>query len=80
MSRICIEGKCNTRASFGLITDIKPSYCKKHKKEAMVNIVSKRCKEEGCDKYPSFGLPTDKSPTYCVEHKKEGMINIKNKN
>ena len=79
MPKYCKANGCGKRANFGLLTDKQPSYCKTHKRDNMVNIVSKKCKANGCGIQAYFGLPTDKSPTYCYDHKLEGMIDIKNK-
>jgi hypothetical protein len=45
MPTYCIEINCNTRACFNKPTDKIGIYCKKHKKEGMVNIKNKRCIE-----------------------------------
>ena len=74
---ICIDNKCKKQAIFGFIDDIKPSYCKEHKRELMIDIHNKTCLE--CSKQPSFGFKDDKAPTYCSIHKKEGMVNVVNK-
>ncbi len=79
MPKYCKADGCTKRANFGLLTDAQPSYCKTHKSNNMLNIVSKKCKSNGCGIQAYFGLPTDKSATYCNDHKLEGMVDIKNK-
>ena len=52
-------------------------YCKEHKKEGMVNVVSKKCLE--CDTQPLYNLEGLKIGLYCKDHKLEGMVDVKNK-
>jgi hypothetical protein len=54
--------------------DAQIRYCKKHKKEGMINITYKICLEQGCEKRASCG-EFFRFPTHCGEHKKEGMVN-----
>ena len=51
-------------------------YCNAHKKQNMVNVLSKKCAEERCNKNPGFNYPDQSKGLYCVSHKKEGMINL----
>jgi hypothetical protein len=45
-------------------------YCATHKKEGMVNRVSKTCRyPQGCKRAPSFGSPIDRIITYCSIHR-----------
>ena len=76
---MCKFLNCMKRPSFNLPTEIKGLYCFEHKKENMINIISKKCIEDNCLKQPSFNLPTEIKGLYCFEHKKENMINIKSK-
>ena len=41
----CIEEECKTRASFNYKENKNPLYCKKHAKENMINIKSRKCLE-----------------------------------
>ncbi len=69
--------ECPTRASYGKPESKLAEYCATHKKEGMVNVVSKTCKE--CPKQPYYGKPGSKLAEYCATHKKEGMVDIVNK-
>lgn len=69
---------CDTRASFGLIDDMKPSWCKKHSPSNAVNVVSKMC--EICKKHiPVFGFIEEMVVHWCVTCAPKGAVNIKNK-
>ncbi len=70
MVRICIEENCNVRAHFNLDNEKIPLYCKIHKKENMIDIVSRRCLENNCMKRPSFNFEYEKRAVYCKTHKK----------
>jgi hypothetical protein len=78
-TNICIEKNCNVNACFNFLNEQKRLYCSKHKKEGMINIVSKKCLEEHCNKQPNFNLQGIKEGIYCSEHKKDSMIDVKNK-
>ena len=71
---------CKKRATFGID---KALFCKAHKKEGMVNVVSNTChfSENGitCKKIPAFNLEGKKEGIYCAAHKKEGMVDVKHK-
>ena len=56
----------------------KAEYCAQHKKDGMVNVVSKRCAHHGCTKHPSFGTAATKAE-YCKEHAQDGMENVVSK-
>jgi len=68
-----------TQPAFNLPSETKALYCFEHKKENMIDIISKRCIQVGCMKQPTFNLPSESKTLYCFEHKKENMIDIKNK-
>ncbi len=67
----CLE--CDTRPSFNF-EGMSEIYCSKHKKEGMVDVVSKKCKE--CNRCPSFNYE-GMLAMYCSEHKKEYMVDVK---
>lgn len=71
----CKEVNCKTQAYFNLPNEKTGIYCKKHKKDGMMDVNNKRCKELNCNKIPSFNFPNTKIRIYCKEHKKVGMIN-----
>jgi len=77
----CLIDSCNTRPSFGLPSDKRPSYCKAHADNQMVDILNKKkkCLFEYCDIRSSFGLPSDKSASYCKAHAGAQMVDILNK-
>ena len=74
--RICKDINCNKRCSFNF-KNKKPIYCNDHKKEGMINVISKKCLE--CTKRAYFNNENEIEPIYCNEHKKENMINIQSK-
>ena len=53
----------------------KATYCTKHKRPGMVNLVTRRCADELCSTAPSYGFD-GKRPTFCKKHRLEGMINV----
>ena len=71
-----VKCHCGKRATFGLKDDDKPSRCKTHCGEFMIDLKNIRCIEDGCNTRPCFGLPKDKKATYCSKHKLDGMLNI----
>jgi hypothetical protein len=54
-------------------------YCVKHKKDGMINVVSKTCEFTNCITRPTFNYPEETRGIYCVKHKKDGMINVADK-
>jgi len=77
VNKKCIELNCKTSATFNILSETKAIYCKKHKKDNMINIKSKRCKEKGCMIIPTFNLVTETKPIYCSKHKQKNMVDIK---
>ncbi len=49
MQRVCSYANCSVRPSYGYEWK-EPTYCSKHKKENMENVVDKRCIIKGCIK------------------------------
>jgi len=76
-NRQCFEFFCEKVPSCNYPTEKSPVYCCEHKKEGMVNIVTKRCRFLSCDKFPTYGWKKEKMsmsrPLYCSLHKEEGM-------
>ena len=62
--RYCLD--CKKKASFNT-EGLKAIYCVDHKKEDMVNVVSKTCLD--CKKQPTFNTEGLKA-LYCIDHKK----------
>jgi hypothetical protein len=71
---MCNETSCNVRPTFNIEGSTKALYCAKHKKEGMVNVISKTCID--CNKQPAFNIERSKTALYCFKHKKEGMVNV----
>lgn len=67
----CKENNCNKRPSYSYINN-NPNYCLEHKKDKMINVVSKRCLVVKYLYYNKIGI-------FCLEHKKDNMINVKDK-
>ena len=71
--KYCVE--CEKYASYNVVGE-KPAYCGEHRKEGMVNVMTRSvCKEAGCNKIKKYGICGGKAG-YCGEHRKEGMVNI----
>jgi hypothetical protein len=75
----CIKEKCQKTASFNIKGEKTAIYCAKHKKDNMINIISKRCIYPGCEKIPSYNKEGEKIRLYCAKHKKDNMVNVVNK-
>jgi hypothetical protein len=71
----CKSEGCKIRASFNF-KGLKPSYCKSHKEDFMINVKDKTCENPECSKQPSYNLPGNKIPRFCVVHKEKNMINV----
>ena len=78
MKKCTYNDECNKKAIFGIHGTKKAEFCKIHKKENMIDVISKRCETQNCSKLPCFGFVGEKVK-FCKEHKLENMINIKNK-
>ena len=74
--RICTEDGCKKRANFNNEGESQGVYCRLHKKDGMINVISRRCTEDGCMKQPSFNFEGESQGLYCDLHKKDGMINV----
>ena len=62
---------CGTIACFGF-EGKSPQFCFRHKKEGMVNVVSRKCLR--CHRVASFCRPEVSTVLYCRKHAKPGMI------
>jgi len=76
---MCIHPGCKTRPNYNTEGETKPLYCSAHKKDGMVDVISKTCCEEGCKTRPNYNTEGETKPLYCSAHKKEGMVDVKNK-
>jgi len=72
---MCKENGCNIRPIYNNEGETKALYCSTHKKEGMVNVISKTCIE--CKKIPTFNVKDETKALYCSTHKKEGMVDVK---
>ena len=76
--------RCTKIAVYNLPGE-KPRFCRKHKTDAMVDVVNnKRCAhvdDDGtaCAKQPSFNFPGEKGGVRCAAHKLDGMVNVVDK-
>ena len=71
---MCKEKDCKVRPNFNIEGE-KPLYCSEHKKDGIVNVISKKCIHKGCKVGPHFNIEGEK-PLYCSAHKKDGMVNV----
>lgn len=56
------------------VTGERPAYCGEHRKEGMVNVMSRLfCKEDGCKRLRMYGVKGGKAE-YCAEHRTDDMI------
>jgi hypothetical protein len=60
-SKTCCEEGCKKQPIYNVEGETKALYCNEHKKEGMVNVISKTCKSEWCltfvkDKYDGYCL------------------------
>jgi len=73
---MCIHEGCKTRPIYNVEGETKALYCSVHKKEGMVNVISKTCIHEGCKTRPIYNVEGETKALYCSVHKKEGMVNV----
>lgn len=74
----CFDYNCNKYASFNYLYNKYPLYCKKHKKDEMVDVSHEKCINQYCNIRASFGFLKGRK-LYCLKHKSEFMINLNNK-
>lgn len=72
----CAEEGCKTRPSIGVEGSKVGVYCRRHAKEGMVDVTTRRCAFEDCSKLPNFGYQGIKERLYCRQHAKKGMVDI----
>ena len=71
----CSDSECKLLASFGYADTRIRFYCKKHKKDNMINVVNPLCLQEGCSTQATFGIAESRK-LFCSKHKKVGMLHI----
>jgi hypothetical protein len=76
---MCKENGCKIQPVFNKEGEKKGLYCSQHKKDGMIDVISKTCLTEGCNKRPSFNKDGETRPLYCVTHKKDWMVDVKSK-
>ena len=73
----CKEVGCVQQATFGKLTDDKPSHCSKHasKEAGDLDLTNPRCQMPNgtCKQRAVFKETGHKQPSRCVVHKKDGM-------
>jgi len=78
----CNEYNCNTVAFFNYEGSHNDGlYCSKHKRDMMIDVVTKKCIYHECiyhecRKVPSFNYVGQTSRIYCSTHKMPGMVFI----
>lgn len=75
-NQICIDVECNMHASFGYVEDGKRLYCKRHKKDDMVNLTGSICRQSGCKTMASYNYVGETVKAYCSKHKKSMMVRL----
>lgn len=68
-NRRCLDESCARVSSFNAEGCKTPLYCRKHAKEGMVGVKSKRCSHTSCLGTPAWGVLTDGEATVCRRHK-----------
>ena len=59
-SNICIEKSCKKQSNYNNEGEKTALYCVTHKKEGMINVISKTCIEKNCKKQPSYNNEGEK--------------------
>ena len=79
MARHCSDPGCDTQPVFNVKGKSTGLYCTAHKKDDMIDVVSKRCIESGCDTQPNYNVKGKTKALYCTAHKKDDMIDVVSK-
>jgi Rieske Fe-S protein len=72
--KTCLE--CKKLPAFNIEGETKRLYCAQHKKDGMINVISKTCIHKGCNIIPNYNVEGETKGLYCATHKKDGMINV----
>jgi hypothetical protein len=75
--KTCLE--CKKLPAFNIEGETKRLYCAQHKKDGMINVISKTCIHKGCKTRPNYNIEGETKALYCCEHKSKEMINVINK-
>jgi hypothetical protein len=76
---MCIHDGCRKQPTYNVEGETKALYCSVHKKDNMVNVISKTCIYDGCRKQPTYNVEGKTKALYCSVHKKDNMVNVKDK-
>lgn len=76
MPTICEEDGCETRANFNNPGEKTGLYCKRHKKQGMVDVKNLKCEISGCSKRPNYNKNNEKKPIRCFDHKMDDMVDV----
>lgn len=76
LKKKCSFPNCPIIPIFGDPKNKTLKFCRQHKSDTMVNIISKLCENEICNKRPSYGFPESKIAQFCKDHIKEGMVDV----
>ncbi len=77
MPRKCQFDDCTKCPVYGIELK-KPTHCKEHATDQMIDVINKRCQYTDCKKRPAFGTQRGK-PTHCKEHATDQMIDVVSK-
>lgn len=73
LNSACRQPDCYLTPGFG-VRGSPATYCSKHKKANMINVISKRCENESCDRIPSYNFDAAGAKAiFCNTHKTEGV-------
>lgn len=77
--RYCEYLDCTKYPVFNIEGKTQGRFCKDHKHEGMIDVMSKRCEFIGCNKQPTYGFIGGTTRIFCSKHRQDGMINIKHR-
>jgi hypothetical protein len=75
-AKLCIYEDCKVRPNFNFEGESKGLYCKKHKKDGMIDVKNKTCEKDDCNKQPRFNYEGETKGRFCKEHSEVNMINV----
>jgi hypothetical protein len=67
--------ECGIKQALYGIEYKKPTRCRNHKSDGMVDVTSKRCLEPECTTRPIYGVEYKKA-THCINHKSDSMVDV----
>ena len=66
---------CLTLSVFNVEGSKRPTFCKKHTQEGMLNVMKKSCAHGACVARASHNVLGNGRPTFCKNHAEDGMVN-----